>query len=203
MRMEMDRQGYDVLWYLCVFLAAAYIRRFGVPFLDRKRNAILLYLTGCALIFAGTFALRGIYLHTGRFETMIKMFLEYNHICNFIASVGLFAFFTRVNLPDKIGSFIRRIAPYSLGVYLLHENMGIRYTWPSWFHTEQTAGVAQLLGIALTAVVIVFVIGVLVDYIRNLIMNGLHCLLLQIGLYQKLIERIEYVDQLFSAKKKL
>ncbi len=32
-RLEMDAKGYDCLWYLCVFLTAAYIRKFGIPFL--------------------------------------------------------------------------------------------------------------------------------------------------------------------------
>lgn len=35
-RLEMDGKGYDCIWYLCVFLTAAYIRRFGIPFLEKK-----------------------------------------------------------------------------------------------------------------------------------------------------------------------
>lgn len=31
-RLEEDGKGYDCLWYLCVFCAAAYLRRFGIPF---------------------------------------------------------------------------------------------------------------------------------------------------------------------------
>ena len=57
-QLEMDRQGYDCLWYLCVFVAAAYVRRFGSAFLERKGRGLLLYAGCCLLVFGGTFALR-------------------------------------------------------------------------------------------------------------------------------------------------
>ena len=41
-RLEKDALGYDFLWYLCVFLVAAYIRRFGWDFLQKKRNCTVL-----------------------------------------------------------------------------------------------------------------------------------------------------------------
>lgn len=45
-RLEEDGKGYDCIWYLCVFCAAAYLRRFRIPFLQKKSRALLLYLIG-------------------------------------------------------------------------------------------------------------------------------------------------------------
>ena len=51
-RLEEDGKGYDCLWYLCVFCAAAYLRRFGIPFLQKKSRALLLYLIGIFAFFS-------------------------------------------------------------------------------------------------------------------------------------------------------
>ena len=39
-----DRYGYDYGWFLFLFLTAAYLRKYGLPALERRRNALLLYV---------------------------------------------------------------------------------------------------------------------------------------------------------------
>ena len=124
LRLEMDGQGYDCLWYLCVFAAAAYIRRFGLPFLEKKGRGLLLYSFCCLAIFGITFLLRAFYLKTGSFGLMLKMCFEYNHLLPFLAAVGLFFAFSRLQISGKAAEVICRISPCTLGVYLLHENIG-------------------------------------------------------------------------------
>ena len=132
-RFEMDGQGYDCLWYLCVFLTAAYVRRFGCTLLEKRGRGLCLYGGCCLLIFAGTMGLRGIYLKTGGLGRMLSLCLEYNHILPFLAAAGLFFVFYRMKINGKAAKIINRVAPYTLGVYLLHENLGLRYTWQNWF----------------------------------------------------------------------
>ena len=67
------------------------------------------------------------YLKTGSLELILKIPYEYNHIFPFLASLGLFCLFLDSSIQGKIGSVAVRIAPYTLGVYLLHENLGVRY----------------------------------------------------------------------------
>jgi len=199
LRLEMDGQGYDVLWYLCVFMAAAYIRRFEVPFLEKKRNAILLYVAACFLIFAVTFALRAVFLKTGSLELMLKMCYEYNHVLTFAASAGLFSCFIGLRIPEKIGGLVCKISPYTLGVFLLHENLGVRYAWQKWFGTDNIQTVAHLVLRALTAVVIVFVVGVIVDFIRDKMMKGLHRILFKCRGYRKVLNAIGRIDEIFRS----
>lgn len=200
---EKDAQGYDCLWYLCVFLTAAYVRRFGVPFLEKKGRGFQLYAGSCLLIFAGTFLLRFLYLRTGRLETRLGMCLEYNHILPYLAAIGLFAAFRRLRIQGRFAAMVNRVAPYTLGVYLLHENIGLRYSWQRWLGAEAAAGgnslsaAGSLLLWTVAAVAAVFVCGILVDMARKWIFDGVHRILLNAGLYRKLMEKIERADALF------
>lgn len=199
MRLEMDGQGYDCLWYLCVFVTAAYVRRFGIPFLEKKGRGLLLYVGCCLLIFAGTMGLRLVYLRTGSLGLMLKMCMEYNHILPFLAALGLFFAFRRLNVPEKISGVINRIAPYTLGVYLLHENIGLRYSWQKWLGAERIDSVAGLFVWTAAAVAAVFVCGILADMLRGGLTKGAGFLLGKVSGWRKLTSRIQYVDELFRA----
>ena len=200
---EKDAQGYDCLWYLCVFLTAAYVRRFGVPFLEKKGRGFQLYAGNCLLIFAGTFLLRFLYLRTGRLDTRLGMCLEYNHILPYLAAIGLFAAFRRLRIEGRFAAMVNRVAPCTLGVYLLHENIGLRYSWQKWLGAEAVAGgnslsaAGSLFLCTVVAVAAVFVCGILVDMARKWIFGGVQRILLKVGLYRKLMEKIERADELF------
>lgn len=206
-RLETDKKGYDCIWYLCVFLAAVYVRRFGLPILKKGRGCLLLYAGCCMGIFAGTMALRQVYLRTGSLERIIKLFLEYNHILPFLAAVGLFGIFSRMKIEGRAADLINKIAPCTLGVYLLHENIGLRYTWQSWLGAERVAagmagnvwsGTAGLLLGTAGAVAAVFLCGVLVEMARQRLFRVLHRGLLGIPPYRRLTEKIRAVDEVFK-----
>lgn len=198
-RLEMDGQGYDFLWYLCVFLTAAYIRRFGWNFLQKKGCAIALYLAAVLAIFGGTMGLRQIYLHTGSLGLIVKICLEYNHILPLLAAVGLFGVLLKVKVSDGAANIINQIAPYTLGVYLLHENIGVRYVWPQWLGAANVDSVGSLLLYTIGAVALVFMAGILADMLRAVVMKGLHRLLSKWSVYQRVTEKVLGVDEMFRA----
>ncbi len=211
LRLDMAGQGYDCLWYLCVFLTAAYVRKFGISVLDRKWTGAILYVGGCLGVFAGTLALRQVYLRTGSLERMLTMFLEYNHVLPFLAAVGLFGIFRKVQVKGKAAAAINRIAPYTLGVYLLHENFGLRYSWQDWLGADRAAlamaeggwsGVVSLLFWTLAAVAAVFLCGILADMARRWIFHLLHRGLSCLSPYRRLVERIEGVDAELCSREK-
>lgn len=132
MKLETDNQGYDVIWYLCVFLVAAYIRLYGIPFLRTKK-----WLCGLfpfhRRYFAASMGLRMIYLKTEKLSDMLSVCYNYNHIFVLIASVGLFLAFSHIVLKEGAFSrFVCRIAPYTLGVYLLHCHTALDERWQQW-----------------------------------------------------------------------
>nr|WP_318686282.1 acyltransferase [uncultured Acetatifactor sp.] len=166
-RLETDGQGYDFIWYLCVFLTAAYIRRFGIPFLEKKSRSVCLYAAGCLGILTELFVLRQVYLRTGSLGLILKIPTEYNHIFPFLASVGLFCLFLQLKVSGRTARAAVRIGPYTLGVYLLHENMGIRYAWQSWLGADRISSAVSLAGYTVFAVATVFAFGILLDAFRE------------------------------------
>lgn len=186
-RLAADMDGYDCIWYLCIFMIAAYIRIYGLPFFKNAIRSLFVYLASAACIFGITFLLRYIYLHTGKLENMLDICYDYNHILVLTASVALFYLFYYIKIKDGIvNRVICRIAPYTLGVYLWHEHIAIRYEWLGWLYgiIGTPDSFEMLFADVLIAVAAVFVIGILIDMLRNLLFNLLHMLLSHIGVYR-------------------
>lgn len=224
-RLELDNLGYDAYWFMVVYLIAAYIRLYGIPFLERKDKkgdrAVLSYIGACLGMYALTMLIRGAYLLTGQFENFIESVYGYNHLLTIGAAVALFYVFRnregrlqaglsvgiekgkqmqaeyvgtekgkqvlakkaeteKQNAADARGylsRFICRIAPCSFGVYLLHEQVNIRYLWPFWLGADKCNSALSLLWHWAVAILTVMVIGLTVDYIRSLLFKGVGKLL--------------------------
>lgn len=197
-RLETDAKGYDCLWYLCVFLTAAYIRKYGLPFIQKRGRGLMLYVVSVLFIFGGTMCLHFVYVKTGSLGLMIKVFIEYNHVFVFLAAVGLFAAFLRIRIEGKAAKVICALSKYTLGVYLLHENIGVRYVWQKWLGAERISNVGELILWSLIAVTAVFAAGILAEWVRSLLTKCLHKVLMHLSLYKSLMVRIERADMLFA-----
>lgn len=171
--LEMDHLGYDAIWFMCVYLVAAYIRLYGIPFFKNGKRSFCLYLAGCAAIFGVTMGVRAVYLKTGVLEHFIGAAYDYNHIFNLFAAVALFYAFLHLKIQDGFWArWICRIAPYTFGVYLLHEQLELRYLWPKWLGAGTVENTVLLVLHALGCVLLVFVIGILTDMLRGLIFRA-------------------------------
>lgn len=174
-QLENDNLGYDGLWFICVFLVAAYMRLYGIPFLQKGKRAALFYLGSCVLIYGLTMGVRLFYLKTGRLGNFIHAPYDYNHILNLFAAISLFYAFSDLKLSgDRLpGKVILRIAPYTLGVYLLHEHVELRALWPHWLGADAEYSSWLLVPRALGCVTAVFTVGILVDMARGAAFHGI------------------------------
>lgn len=170
-RLPMDKKGYDVLWYITLYLVASYIRRYGIPVLTTKLRGLLVYLAGVLLVLLELVVLTRGYAATGRLQSITRISFEYNHIFCFLASVGLFAFFLKVEVRGFAAKLAGFAGPLTLGVYLLHENLGFRYAWQNWLGADRVTGPGSLILYTLLAVVVVFIAGIAVEAIRKMIMK--------------------------------
>jgi len=173
-RLELDNLGYDAYWFMVVYLIAAYIRLYGIPFLEKKEGkgnrAALCYIGACLAMYLLTMLIRGAYLLTGQFENFIESAYGYNHLLTIGAAVALFYAFKNLESGEgALSGFICRIAPCSFGVYLLHEQVNVRYQWPFWLGADRCGSAFSLLGHWLMAIVTVMAIGLAVDYARSLL----------------------------------
>jgi len=167
-RLEMDAKGYDGLWFICVYLTAAYIRLYGIPFFKNSRKALTCYLGSCAGILGMTLVLRLIYLKTGRLGTVLTLPMEYNHILNLLAAISIFYVFYYYKVKSELSAaLIGRIGPYTFGVYLLHEQIEIRNLWPRWLGASAEGNVMVFLLRCLLSVLLVFGVGILADMLRG------------------------------------
>lgn len=180
--LEVDNRGYDGLWFLCVFLVAAYMRLYGFPFLQKGKRALLCYVGSCLLIYGLTMGLHIIYLRTGRLGYFIQAAYDYNHILNLFAAISLFYAFSNWKLSGEgvVGKTILRVAPYTLGVYLLHEHVELRTRWPLWLGATPQCSPPILVFRAIISVLAVFIVGILVDMVRGALFK------LAKGVYRKL-----------------
>lgn len=182
--LQIDKNGYDGLWFMCVFLVAAYIRLYGIPFLAKsKRRAFLCYLAGCVGILVVTFVVRAFYLKTGSLDHFLKTAFDYNHVLNLFAAVSLFYTFLNMQLSTegKLAKVVYAVAPYSLGVYLLHEQLEVRYLWPQWLGATLEGNVVLFVLRCILAVVVVYIVGTAVDALRSVLFRGVSKGLHRIG----------------------
>ena len=150
------------------------MRLYGIPFLQKGKRAALCYLGGCLLIYGLTMGVRLVYLKTGRLGNFIHAPYDYNHILNLFAAISLFYAFSKWKLSGEkpLGKVILRVAPYTLGVYLLHEHVELRMLWPHWLGATLECSPWALAARAFCSVLLVFTACILVDMARGVLFKA-------------------------------
>ncbi len=128
-----DRYGYDLGWFLVLYLAGGYFRRFGVPYLKTAARGFGVYLASVGVIALLEMGLMGF---AGRLEGLryyTSVPFHYNFLPCFVGAVGLFSGFAHLQIQnERLAGAIRRVSPAVLGVYLIHEQMDIALRWYDW-----------------------------------------------------------------------
>ncbi len=171
-----DHHGYDYSWFLCLYLIAAYIRKYDVRVFYNARNSAVVYFVSCVIIFAMCLATHYYNLKTGGLIYYSDIPLDLNYFFTLTAALGLFSFFRYVRLrEDKLADVIRFVAPFTFGVYLLHMHVEMKSRWVEWI--EHIIGdipydsvIRYALHLAAT-VLIMFAAGVFIDWIRKIIFD--------------------------------
>ena len=193
-----DAAGMDAMWYIILFFTAVYIRRFKGK---GRRAAVyfIMYVAGALLIANEAFLLREVYLKTGSLSYILNISYAYNHLLVLFASVSLFCAFLKLRFSEKAGKVFAFLGKYSLGVYLLHENLSIRYAWQKLLGCDKTTSVISVLGISIFAGIIVFVTGVIIDWAGSNICGFALGILKKAPVFKTVAERISKADKVFAA----
>lgn len=172
-----DSYGYDFGWFICLFLIAGYIKMYGIRLFDSKKKSVLLYVAGVVLNFAVCAVLGYICKITGKLEYLMDMTYAYNFIIVLFSSVAFFYIWTYVEIKSgKLADFISKVAPLTFGVYLFHENVGIRLIWPYLLGADKPGNLILRLLHMVMSVIIVFVLGCVVDFVRKIIFDKVETL---------------------------
>lgn len=192
-----DVGGMDAMWYIVLFFVAVYIRKY----VKKVELPWVGYIATALLVFGEAYVLRQVYLKTGSLSYIVKISYAYNHIFVLASSVFLFIAFLQFDLPEKQGKVFAFLGKYSLGVYLLHENLSVRYAWEKLFGCDKITSVIGLLVSTIIAVVAVFVAGVIVDFAGRTVASRLIKVLGKAPGFSSVGAAVKKADSFFSHNK--
>lgn len=189
-KLEADLHGNDFMWYIVMALIAAYIKLYGLKLIDSKAKCLALYFGFSALIFIERIGLAIINSHAPHFNYILTVMYDYNHFFVLMAALGLFGFFLNCKF-EKCGKLFAVIAPYTLGVYLFHENIIIRFEWPKWFGAATATTPLLYLGKLVIAVICIFALGAIIDFVRDMIFRFADRLLDKVKPYKSIKDKLD------------
>lgn len=167
-----DASGYSLTWGITVFLTGAYIRLYGIPVINKAWKGCVLFLASCVLLFIEDVVIKYIHYSTGHFTEILEISYDYNHLFVYTAAIGLFmAFLIKPAISGVMERVILALSPMTLGVYLIQENLPVRYEWMKWFGVNASVEGSLIIFVArvILAVICIFIIGTVVDYVRILL----------------------------------
>lgn len=192
--LTVDDCGNSFIWFLCLYLIAAYIRLYGIPLLEKKGKALITYLLSAAGILAALAFAGFLNRRTGHYEYALEIPLHYNFVFILTGSLGLFYCFKTWKVKENVlVRYLVRIAPYTFGVYLLHEHLLLRYWWPETLRVSDVYGAVRIFHLLLT-VILLFAAGILVDVLRSLLFLGIDKLMvIALRIYYAKREAMDYL----------
>ena len=178
MQLAWDKYGYDTFWFVTIYLTGAYIRHYGIPFLNNRIKALAIYVCSVILTFASFLVIRQVYFVTGSFGDFIHYAYTYNHLLCYLGAIGLFMAFCACfdkktgsgdNRPERIRKPIELVSGATFGVYLIHEHINIRYLWVEWFGCKERidTSLVLFLGHMILTVFTVYCVCTLIEIVRK------------------------------------
>lgn len=158
----------EPLWFFVLYLFAAYCRKYPpkVPRSAAFHLVLSLFFFGCVLAASLVIVLRRQVNSILALEVECQAFYTLNHPLIVLGSFSLFLAAIRAR-PFQ-NRFINLLSGATLGVYLLHENDYMRsYLWLTVFHADQQAGSRWLPLHVVQAAVLVFILGAVIDLVRQ------------------------------------
>lgn len=172
-KLAFDRFGYDVIWFVCVYLVAAYLRLYGGKYQEwLKKYGLMLYVASSILIFGLTLGIWKVLPNFSGLSYYFEVLFHYNFILCLTGAIGLFYAFSRMNIREgKIAEICRNLGKYCFGIYLLHEHIDLRHFWYPLLTGNMGVAVSDNIGgfvlALLVCVVILFMAGICIDWIRE------------------------------------
>ncbi len=161
--------GYGILWFIILYLSAAYLKKYYIPS-NKPIKFFLLYLgtVFTNLIIHTSFGHLGAVWGNG-------MVRDYNNILVYIGAVFLFLAFINIDIDNKIVSkVILFFSPLTFAVYLIHESPFVsEWLWNTINVDTWCVNNSLFIFQALVTTLFLFIIFSLIEYIRKKIFRVL------------------------------
>lgn len=162
--------GYGIIWFVCLYLIAGYIRlHVTEDTINKYKNKYLLfYIVSSILTAIGFVVLKYLSVKLNVKDISEKL-LFYNMPLVLISSVFLFLYFNTIKIKNKnINNIILKIAPLTFAVYLIHEQFTLRTVlYKNILHTEICYHNPYAIFIIIGSVFAIFIVCILIEYIRR------------------------------------
>ena len=123
-----DKYGYDLAWFICVYLVAAYFSLYGSKIFEKK--GWLLYVVSMTACFGIQMLMWLLCQKSKSFAYYFTVPFHYNFILCLTGAVGLFYGFLKIRIKEgRLAEMIRKLGTLSFGIYLLHEHIDLRSLW--------------------------------------------------------------------------
>ena len=142
--------------------------------------------------------MRFVYFKLDAFGESISFGYHYNHILCLFAAVALFYAVKHWQLKDGVVSrWIGKAAPYTFGVYLLHEHILVRYEWVKWLQVAPAENIPLFIAALIWKCLLVLSAGLILDWIRSIVFKAAAKLFRN----STLAEGIRKLDMMLKAEK--
>ena len=152
-----------IMWFAFLYLVAGYVRLHNIPPFFVKYKGIL--LIGCWIALVAFALLFNIVTGGGVFYLVSTAY----HGPVFFLSLLVFIYFTYTKMEGGFSRIICTIAPYTFGVYLIHDNYFVReWLWNTFIPSSFVVPMAVY---CLILAFCIFIICILIDYVRAQLFN--------------------------------
>lgn len=173
------------IWLIIIYLLGAYIRLYSLKFFSKKKNTILIAACSFTVMVIGIiiiYVFRDFFAKIG--TTEVAYFWTPNSIPMLLLSVAIFELFKDIKL--KYNKIINTLASTTLGIYLLHDSVLNKYIWKNIFRTLKCLNSKYYLLYILASSIIIFLVGAIIDLIRQLFERITIGKFFESNLYQKI-----------------
>lgn len=153
--------AYSLMWFIYLFLVGGYVRKFDVPNYISKKSGILFCVIS---LFLGIYSVIKL-LRSDLFVLQINHY-NYNGYV-FFGSVCLFLYFKKYKFSNPFWNVISHLSPYTLGVYIIHDNYYVRhFLWCKAISVSSYVVTPYFIMIILIIPFVIYLVCVCVDWIR-------------------------------------
>ena len=153
----------SIIDFILMYMIASYIRFYSKDIILNEKKVLII------TIFIILTLVLGLDLLFPKFSSYYIFLFHRNSPIMIVIAFCIFLLFLNKSFYS---SFVNKIAKFTFGVYLIHDNPFIRnYIWNNIFKTSQYANSPFLILHLFLTVIIIFVICILIDYIRYISLN--------------------------------
>ena len=155
--------GHGIIWFVVLYVVAAYIRLYNPLKNNYKKLYILGYL-GVIVFTISCFILNKII-----YFPWADVLLYYNGIGVFVASLCLFLYFLSIKIVNLgVNKIIVKLSSLTFGVYLIHENFLVReHLYTDWLNMPSYVNTQYQVLYIITCALGIYIISSLIEYLRQ------------------------------------